>query len=53
MTTMARARPPSVERLIAAVRPRRPVGQDHDALVAAARDILAEERERLAAGGEA
>jgi L-seryl-tRNA(Ser) seleniumtransferase len=53
MTTMARARPPSVERLIAAARPRRPVGQDHDALVAAAREILAEERERLAAGGQA
>jgi len=43
--------PPSVESLLAAVRPRRPAGQDHDALVAAAREILAEERQRLAAGG--
>ncbi len=46
------ARPPSVERLLAAVRSRRPPGQDHDALAAAARGILTEERERIAAGGE-
>jgi L-seryl-tRNA(Ser) seleniumtransferase len=44
------ARPPSVETLLAAVRPRRPGGGDHDALVAAARDALAEERARLAPG---
>jgi L-seryl-tRNA(Ser) seleniumtransferase len=50
MTTMAGARPPSVEVLLGAVRPRRPAGQDHDALVATAREILAEERERLSAG---
>jgi len=43
-----RARPPSVERLLAAVRPRRPAGQDHAALVAAARFVLGEERDRLA-----
>jgi L-seryl-tRNA(Ser) seleniumtransferase len=44
------ARPPSVERLLAAVRPRRPSGQEHEPLVAAAREILAEERGRLSAG---
>jgi L-seryl-tRNA(Ser) seleniumtransferase len=53
MTTTAGRRPPSVEHLLAAVRPRRPAGQDHAALVATAREILAEERERLAAGREA
>jgi L-seryl-tRNA(Ser) seleniumtransferase len=52
MKTMARARPPSVEHLLAAARPRRPAHQDHEAFVATARDILAEERERLAAGEE-
>jgi L-seryl-tRNA(Ser) seleniumtransferase len=52
MTTMDRARPPSVEHLLAAARPRRPAHQDHEALVSTARDILAEERERLAAGEE-
>ena len=50
VTDIARSRPPSVERLLAAVRPRRPAGQDHEALAEAARSILAEERERLAAG---
>src|SRR5258706_15248182 len=44
------ARPPSVERLLAAVRPRRPAGQDHEALAEAARSVLAEERDRLADG---
>ena len=45
-------RPPSVERLLAAARPR--AGErEHDALVAAARSVLADERERLAAGGGA
>ena len=47
------ARPPSVERLLAAVRPRRPAGQDHAALVAAAREVLGEERDRLVAAGSA
>jgi len=46
----ANVRPPSVERLMAAVRPRRPAEQDHDAILAAAREIVAGERERLAAG---
>ena len=44
-----RPRPPSVERLLAAVRPR--VGErDHEALLAAARDTAADERARLGAG---
>jgi L-seryl-tRNA(Ser) seleniumtransferase len=42
--------PPSVERLLAAVRPRRPVGQDHEALAEAARGVLDEERRRIAGG---
>lgn len=57
-----RPRPPSVERLLAAVRARPPAAghaapsapgpePDHDALVAAARAILADERARLAAAG--
>jgi L-seryl-tRNA(Ser) seleniumtransferase len=40
-----------VERLLAAVRPRRPIRQDHDALVAAARQVLADERDRLLVAG--
>jgi L-seryl-tRNA(Ser) seleniumtransferase len=45
-------RPPSVERLLAAARPR--AGErEHDALAAAARGVIAAERERLAAGGGA
>jgi L-seryl-tRNA(Ser) seleniumtransferase len=43
-------RPPSVERLLAAVRPRRPAGQDHEALAQAARAILEDERARIASG---
>ncbi|MFH0750825.1 MAG: L-seryl-tRNA(Sec) selenium transferase [Chloroflexota bacterium] len=44
-----RPRPPSVERLLAAVRPR--AGErEHGALVAAAREEVADERVRLAAG---
>jgi L-seryl-tRNA(Ser) seleniumtransferase len=46
-------RPPSVEALLGAVRPRRPAGQDHDALVAVGREVLAEERARLAPGAGA
>jgi L-seryl-tRNA(Ser) seleniumtransferase len=49
----ATVRPPSVERLLAAVRPRRPAEQDHEAILAAARAIVAGERERLAAGDPA
>src|SRR5438552_6858858 len=48
-TDTGRARPPSVERLLAAARPRRPAGQDHLALADAAREILRQERERLGA----
>ena len=51
MTAPTAPRPPSVERLLAAVRPRRPVGQDHEALVAAARQVLADERDRLLVAG--
>jgi L-seryl-tRNA(Ser) seleniumtransferase len=55
---MARAsaapHPPSVERLLSAVRDRLDgVQHDHAALVAAARDTLAVERSRLAARGQA
>jgi L-seryl-tRNA(Ser) seleniumtransferase len=42
-------RPPSVERLLAAVRPR--IGErDHDAILAVARAVVEDERGRLAAG---
>ena len=51
VTDIARSRPPSVEALLAAVRPRRPAGQEHDALAAAARSVLADERARLAGAG--
>ena len=51
MTASTAPRPPSVERLLAAVRSRRPVGQDHDALVVAARQVLADERDRLLGAG--
>jgi L-seryl-tRNA(Ser) seleniumtransferase len=42
--------PPSVEALLAAVRPRRPAGQGHEALADAARTILDEERRRIREG---
>ena len=45
-----RARPPSVERLLAAVRREAPAGTDPDALAAVAREVVADERARLAAG---
>jgi len=45
-----RPRPPSVERLLAAVRGRLAEGTDADAVTAVARDVLADERERLATG---
>ena len=44
-----RPRPPSVERLLAAVRPHLD-GADADAVAAVARDVVADERARLAAG---
>src|SRR5258706_5698889 len=43
--------PPRVERLLAAVRARRTAGQDQDALVVAARQVLADERDRLLVAG--
>jgi hypothetical protein len=42
-----RARPPSVERLLSTVRGQLDGVREHDALVAAARTILEEERARL------
>lgn len=45
-----RPRPPSVERLLAAVRPRLPEGLDPRSLTATAREILAAERAVLGAG---
>lgn len=46
----SRARPPSVERLLAALRPRLDGAHAHDALVRAARATIDLERERLAGG---
>ena len=52
VTATSRSRPPSVERLLAVVRPR--AGERaHEALVAAAREAIDEERDRLAAGAGA
>jgi L-seryl-tRNA(Ser) seleniumtransferase len=48
--TQLRARPPSVERVLVEVRSRRPSTADEAALAAAAREVVAEERERLADG---
>jgi L-seryl-tRNA(Ser) seleniumtransferase len=47
-----RPRPPSVERLLAAVRPELADGAATDAVTAVARDVVAGERARLAAGDE-
>jgi L-seryl-tRNA(Ser) seleniumtransferase len=47
-----RPRPPSVERVLAAVRPDLADGIASDAVVAVARDVVAGERARLAAGEE-
>jgi L-seryl-tRNA(Ser) seleniumtransferase len=46
-------RPPSVERLLAASRPRLGPGRDHPALLVAARAVIASERGRIAAGAAA
>jgi L-seryl-tRNA(Ser) seleniumtransferase len=51
VTATRPSRPPSVERLLGAVRPRAG-GREHEALVAAAREVVEVERERLAAGAE-
>ncbi len=48
-----RPRPPSVEHLLAEVRPRVPAGVDAQALAAAARDVVAGERAAIAAGAAA
>jgi L-seryl-tRNA(Ser) seleniumtransferase len=45
-----RPRPPSVERLLAATRPRAEAGHDAPALTEAARDTIDDERARLASG---
>ena len=45
-----RPRPPSVERLLAAVRARLPASVDRDALAAVAREVVADERAGLATG---
>ena len=45
-----RPRPPSVEALLVAVRGRVADGTDAEAVTAVARDVLADERARLAAG---
>ena len=45
-----RPRPPSVERLLVAARPLVPASGDPDALAAIAREVVAGERARLAAG---
>ena len=47
-----RPRPPSVERLLRAVRSQLADGQAADAVVAVARDVVADERARLAMGEE-
>jgi L-seryl-tRNA(Ser) seleniumtransferase len=48
-----RPRPPSVERLLRAVRPQLAEGAAADAVAAVARDVVGEERARLAAGESA
>jgi len=53
MSDASRPRPPSVERLLGAVRPRLDGRRSHQVLVAAARATIEDERGRLAGGGEA
>jgi L-seryl-tRNA(Ser) seleniumtransferase len=50
--TQLRARPPSVEAVLAQVRSLRPTFTNPDALANAAREIITDERDRLAAGAE-
>lgn len=50
MSTVPRARPPSVETVLAAARARLDTPRTHDAVVAVARSVVDEERARLAAG---
>jgi L-seryl-tRNA(Ser) seleniumtransferase len=50
--TQLRARPPSVEAVLTEVRSLRPQSTNPDALADAVREIVADERDRLAAGAE-
>jgi L-seryl-tRNA(Ser) seleniumtransferase len=50
MATESRPRPPSVEALLAAARPGLGEARAHEAVVAVARSVIAEERDRLAGG---
>ena len=50
MTTMVRARPPSVDRILSMLAAESVDVAERDALVGLVRDVLAEERRRLAAG---
>ena len=50
ITTKSRARPPSVERILARLRVDGPGGRSHEALAGAARATIAAERARLAGG---
>jgi L-seryl-tRNA(Ser) seleniumtransferase len=53
MTTLARPRPPSVDRLLILLAAEEVEAPDHDALVALVREVLDEERRRLASGAAA
>jgi L-seryl-tRNA(Ser) seleniumtransferase len=50
MSTVPKARPPSVETVLAATRARLGTPRTHEAVVAAARSVVDEERARLASG---
>ncbi len=52
MSTVSGPRPPSVERVLAAARDRLVAPRAHDAMVAVARTVVAEERDRIADGME-
>ena len=52
MPTEPSPHPPSIERVLAAARPKMD-DRDHDAVVAAAREVVAEERDRLSVGAQA
>jgi L-seryl-tRNA(Ser) seleniumtransferase len=50
MANLARSRPPSIERILAAVRPRLPVPIDPSTLTATAREVVDRERRRRGGG---
>ncbi len=52
MSTVPRPRPPSVETVLAAARRRLETPRSHEAIVAVARNVVAEERDRIVAGAE-